>query len=337
MAGTAQRIVFEGPRVVTVKPEPIPDPAQGQVQVRTSCSLVSTGTELAFFEGAHSQIVAGGWDYPGSVGYLNAGAVETVGANVEGISPGDRVVCLAGHVDCFNTPADQAVVIPDSVACEEAVFTVLGSVVIHALREANPTFGETVLVVGLGLIGQIAVRLLGLTPAQDVIAADLYPMRLRVAAQGGASVTVNVADGDLQEAVEGVTGKRGCDVVIDASGSPAALLSGLRTAANRGRIVIVGCPHGEVNVNLYTELQKKELSLIGSYQPNCPRTETPYTRWTQHRNRRLFLEYLARGRLDLAPLITHRARCSEAQAVYDALSQDKDNALGGLFTWPNTD
>ena len=80
-------------------------------------------------------------------------------------------------------------------------------------------------------------------------------------------------------------------------------------------------------------LHKKEVALIGCYQPGCPQVEQPVGAWTQARNRALFLEYVRAGRLDVRPLVTHRASTTEAQAVYDALAHDKEHALAALFDW----
>ncbi|MFH1477824.1 MAG: zinc-binding alcohol dehydrogenase [Verrucomicrobiota bacterium] len=326
-------IYFESAHTVGIGERELPSFQPGQALVRTTYSLTSPGTELAFFEGTHSWFREGKMTYPTGCGYSSVGVVEKVTEGLEGFIAGERVVAFAGHASRHIVMPDGLYHIPDGVPDEQAVFAILGSIALHGVRNATPSYGEIALVQGLGAIGQIAVRLLRLAPLRTIIAVDAYPLRLEAAKQGGADITLNIRDGDIAEAVRDITGDRGCEIVLEASGSVKAIPAALKSAAKRGRIMILGCPHGETALDLYTELQRKELSLIGSYQPNCPEMETPYMPWTQRRNRELILEYLRQKRLDFSALLTHRRPYTAAQAVYDALSGEKDKAICGLFDW----
>ncbi|MBU0714302.1 MAG: zinc-binding alcohol dehydrogenase [Verrucomicrobia bacterium] len=329
-------IYFESARVAKVGEKALPPFQQGQALVRTTYSLTSPGTELAFFEGTHSRFREGKLTYPNGCGYSSVGVVEKITEGLKGFTSGERVVAFAGHASRNLVTPDCLYRIPDGVPDEQAVFAILGSISLHGVRDAKPAYGEVALVQGLGAIGQIAVRLLRLAPLRTIIAVDAYPLRLEAARQGGADITLNIRDGDIVEAMRDITGGRGCEIVVEASGSVKAIPPALKMAANRGRIIILGCPHGEAALDLYTELQIKELSLIGSYQPNSPEFETAYTPWTQRRNRELIMEYLRQKRLDFSPLLTHRRPYTDAQAVYDALSGEKDKAICGLFDWKDT-
>jgi 2-desacetyl-2-hydroxyethyl bacteriochlorophyllide A dehydrogenase len=326
-------ITFPGQGKAEVREGECPDMAEDQIEVRTTCSLISPGTELAFFNGTHSDLKTGKRKYPTGSGYSNTGVVERVGSKVENFKPGDRVMCMAGHCSRFVISPERAYPIPDGVADEQASFAILGSIALHAIREAALAFGENALVLGLGVIGQLALRLARLTAANRIFAADMFPTRLEAARAGGADTLLNVAEEDAVALVREATGGRGCEVVIEASGNHKAIATALKCAARRARVMILGCPHGDATLDLYTELQKNELQLIGSYQPNCPEIETAYTPWTQRRNRELILEYLRQGRLDFAPLLTHKAEPEQAQEVYEALAREQDRAIGGLFYW----
>ena len=311
----------------------IGEPGPGLIRVRTALSLISTGSELAFFEGTHSDIHSGRRGYPAGLGYSNTGVVEATGGEVGGLRPGDRVMCYAGHVSRFNAEPDRALAIPDGVPDEQAVFAILGSIALYGLRDAAPQFGEAAVVLGLGVIGQLAVRLLALTGVTEIIGVDPVAGRREMARRGGATAVADPGADGAGALVSERTDRRGAEIVIEASGIPATLRVGFRIAAPRGRLVVLGCPHGEVSLDLYTDFQKKDLRLIGAYQPNCPEQESVPAPWTQRRNRALILEYLRRRRLDLAPLITHREPPDEALSVYQALSRDKENALAAVFDW----
>lgn len=326
-------ILITAPGAVETREGQVGEPGPGLIQVRTTVSLVSTGSELAFFEGTHSDIHSGRRGYPAGLGYSNTGVVEVVGDGVEGLHPGDRVMCYAGHASRFNTKPERALLMPEGVSDEDGVFAILGSIALYGLRDASPQFGETAVVFGLGVIGQLAVRLLALTGVTEVIGIDPVASRRDMARRGGATMTADPGADDVEALVAERTDGRGTEIVVEASGIPATLRLGFRIAAPRARLVVLGCPHGEVSLDLYTDFQKKDLRLIGSYQPNCPEQETIPAPWTQRRNRALILDYLRLRRLDFAPLITHREPPSEALSVYQALSRDKENALAAVFDW----
>ena len=326
-------VVVASPGVIAIENIEIPPVGAGQCRMRTTCSLISSGTELAFFQGTHSSVVAGSTKYPVSTGYSNVGSVEEVGGDIRGFVPGDRVMCQAGHVSRYNVGPEAMTKIPDEVTDEQAVFTILASIALYGLRNAVPQIGECVLILGMGVIGQLALRLLRICGVDKIIAADTYPMRLEMARRGGADYTVNIAQDDLPAKIMALTKGRGCEIVIEASGNPRAVIAALQAASRKGRIVILGCPHGRVDLDLYSELQKKDLSLIGAYQPNCPVVETAATPWTKLRNRELVLTYLQDKRLEFESLLTHRRPYTEAQIVYDALSREKDKALAGILDW----
>ena len=330
-----QYIVFPAQGKAGLSPEEEMSPLwPDQVRMRTSISLISPGTELAFFAGTHSSLKNVSPDEARCApGYSGVGIIEEVGSNVKTFKKGERIFAETGHVTRSDIAADAVVPIPAGVSDEQAVFTMLASIALHGLREAAPQFGENVLVLGLGAIGQAAVRLLRLTAVRQIIAADVFPMRLGAARQGGADVTLS-ADGDsFSDEIRRLSDGRGCEIVIDATGNAKAANTALSSAANRGRVILLGSPHGEVTLDLYKYIHKQEISLIGAYNPNCPLTETSRSPWTQKRNRALILEYFRQKRLDLLPLITHRGPYQNPQPLYDALWKEKNNALAGVLDW----
>ena len=327
-------ILFASKGVARIAEGKINAPGPDQVLVKTIKTLISPGTELAYFEGRHSDFETGKTKFPcGAPGYSNTGMIERIGKGVTDFCPGEKVFSFGGHAERCLINTNYVTKIPEGIDDEQAVFTTLGSIAIHGIRGINLRIGETLLILGQGLIGQITLRLAKFSGVEIIIVADLYGERLAISKQGGADYTVEMGKMNLGDEVERITSGYGCNAVIEASGNPKAIISALKVAANKGRILILGCPHGKVELDLYTELQRKELSLIGSYQPNCPQVETPYYPWTQQQNRRTILRYLKEGKIKFSELITHRMAFHRAQEIYTLLSAHKDKALGAIIEW----
>ena len=107
----------------------------------------------------------------------------------------------------------------------------------------------------------------------------------------------------------------------------------LKAAANRGRVIVLGSPHGKVTLDLYSELHKKELSLIGAYHPNCPEEGSSYRPWGQKQNAEMIINCLTDGKLNFLPLITHRKPCSKAAELYSALANNQEHSLAAIIEW----
>jgi 2-desacetyl-2-hydroxyethyl bacteriochlorophyllide A dehydrogenase len=328
-----QYITFTAPGKVEFVEEAqhVPPDTSEMVFIRNKLSLVSPGTELAFFEGTHPDLKTGARKYPTGSGYSSVGIVEKVGKNVKGIKVGDQVMAMAGH--CAKSWVSVYDKVPVGLTPEKAVFAVLGAIALHGVRETSLQFGQNVLVTGLGAIGQLAIRLCQISAVNKLAAADIYPFRRQMAKAGGADYTMNANDPDFIKHALDITAGRGFDVVIEASGNPKAITNALKYTAQRGKILILGCPHGEINVDFYRDLQKKEISITGSYQPNCPEFESSYYPWSKKRNRELVMEYQRAGKLDFAPLITHRGQAEKAQEFYNTLSKEKNKCITAVFEW----
>lgn len=330
-------ILFEKAFKAKTAEAEIPEPSEKQVVIKTLRSLISPGTELAYFEGRHSDFATGRTSFPRSApGYSAVGIIEKTGKEVTGFKEGDMVLSMSGHASKSVINMGNLTPVPAGLSPDYAACGILGSIALHGIREANIQFGANVLITGLGMIGQIALHLASLCPVRNIIAADTYPIRLAAANAGGSEHCINLAEKDLCNQVQDITEGKGCETVIECSGNVKAIATALKCCANRGKIVVLGCPHGIAELDLYSELQKKEITLIGSYQPNCPVTESGYTPWTQQKNRSLILEYLKKGRLDFSKIITHKMPHEKAEELYTLLSAHKEEAIGAVIDWENS-
>jgi predicted dehydrogenase len=278
------------------------------------------------------------------LGYCNVGRVVESGSGVHGFAPGDRVVSNGAHAEYVSVPINLTARIPDAVSDEHAAFTVLGAIGLQGIRLAEPTLGETVVVIGLGLIGLLGVQLLKANGCR-VIGLDFDPAKLDLARRFGAE-TIDLAGGqDPVAAALSMTRQRGVDaVLICASTSSSDPVSqAARMCRKRGRIVLVGVTGLELS---RAEFYEKELSFQVScsygpgrydpvYEEGGQDYPLPFVRWTEQRNFEAVLELMAEGRIDIEPLISHRFPIDRAIEAYDLIAA-KQPALGVLLEYPET-
>ena len=329
----ARKIEFHDDRAELVE-QALTEPGENQVLIRTRVSLISPGTETAALKRV--------WDDPvfrANPGYALAGEIILAGPNSAGLAPGDRVIALMNHASLSLASADPwtTLKIPDSLSYAEATFLPLASVALHAIRRARIELGETFLIIGMGLIGQIAVSLAKMQGAHQVIAMDLMEKRLEIARSRGADITINPTYEDPQQKVFAATRGEGAPVILDASGNTRVIPKAFRLAAIGGRIVCVGIINENVTFNFYKEFMQRELSLIAASQPRCPTTQNIYWRWTQQANRQFLLDLMASGKLDVSGLISDRLDAGQAPQAYERLCQGEAESMGILLEWNRSD
>jgi len=348
----------------------------GQVLVRTMASLVSVGTEKSMLELAKKsllgkalarpdllrQVIAkaqaegileawrqamGRLDTPVPLGYSSAGVVIDVGPGVQGLAIGDRVACTgsgyAGHAEVVSVPVNLCVKIPEGVDFESAAFVALGSIALEAVRMAQVSLGETVLVIGLGLLGQIAVQLLNAAGCH-VLGMDISPQKAEMALQHGAEAVATDYT-TLSAICRQRTGNQGADAVIILAATPSnePLEQAAELCRERGRIVAAGLVRLQIPRKPFYD---KELELVvsrawgpGLYDPNYTEKgldyPLAYARWTARRNMEEFLAQLAKGTVRVCHLITHRFPIDRALEAYELILEGKEPYIGVLLTYPD--
>lgn len=331
---TLSYAVVEGTRSVAIRREPIPAPGPRDILVRTRCSGISAGTEMAVFRGSLGNLRTKRWgywtEYPIRPGYELVGTVIDRGSAVTDVVAGDRVVCHAPHASHAVVAVEDYARIPDGLTDEDATLAMLGATTAHGIRRAAIDYGETVLVLGLGVVGLLASDHAVVAGASRVLLADPQAWKRDFAVKRGVAGTGGVAGGptaalpldpgspDFQEAVLEATGGAGIDLVIEASGNPAAVETGLRALRRGGRLLLQGTLTEAVSLDFSDYILHKELHLIGTWGKG-PR-ESP-TGWTRKRNQELALRLLADGRLRAEGLVSHRFEFDELPEVYRLIDQ----------------
>jgi 2-desacetyl-2-hydroxyethyl bacteriochlorophyllide A dehydrogenase len=328
-------ILFTGAGQIELQRHEVLPPGPGQALVETRRTLISTGTELIclhrrFEPGSH-------WDnwvkYPFSPGYSSAGVVREVGDGVEGLRPGDRVAMRRPHRQFVTVNAASALKIPDAISDEEAIWFGLAAIVQNGVRRAEHELGDAVVVVGLGILGQLVTQYTRLMGAREVIAIDTAPARLEMAAAHGATRTLELPVSEARAEVARLTDERGADVVYDVTGHPAVLSAALPLVRRFGKLLLLGDTGMPSEQRLTPDVVTRGLRIIGAHDNNPPATATDHTWWTHPHMARLFFTYVERGQMRVADLITHRFRPEDAASAYDFLTRDRAAAMGVVFEW----
>ncbi len=362
--------------VTSVVEVPVPTPGRGQALIRTCASLVSVGTERMLVEFAGKnllekarsrpdlvrqsldkarregvlttwQAVQNRLDQPMALGYASAGTVVGFGDGLSDLRPGDRVACAGGgyavHAEYALVPRNLLARLPDDVDFEAGAFATLGAIALHGFRLAEPQVGERVAVIGLGLVGLLAVGV-ALAGGCSVLGIDLDPRRVEVAKAMGAHA---VGRAGAETAAAAFSRGLGCDVVLvcadTPSGDPLELAAAV--ARDRARVVAVGAVGMELSRKAYYD---KELSLRvsrsygpGRYDPTYEEEgidyPAAYVRWTEGRNLEAVLDLMATGKLDVQRLISHRFPIERAAEAYDLItSGTPSDLLGVILTYPQS-
>ena len=372
--------ILQQPRTgeISVSDVPAPQLVPGCVLVRIAASLVSVGTERASSEFASKnllqkaktrpdlvrevigkvrrdglfsavQAVRSRLDQPLALGYSSAGRVVGIGEGVTDIRVGDRVACAgtgyAVHAEVACVPRLLVAKLPEPspVTLDEAAFATLGSVALHGIRTADVKLGDTVAVIGLGLLGQLTVQILKAGGCR-VLGMDIAPNRAELASRLGADATTALAS-EFRDLCYARSRGAGVDAVLitaeTQSSDPVNLAAEI--ARDRGIVVAVGMVGMDIERRLYYE-KELDFRISRSYGPG--RYDAAYeqkghdypigyVRWTETRNMEEFLELLTNGKLDLKSLITHRFPIDRAQGAYDLITgRTGEQFLGVLITYP---
>ncbi|MFE6054100.1 bi-domain-containing oxidoreductase [Kitasatospora sp. NPDC056446] len=281
------------------------------------------------------------------LGYSLCGVVEQAGAGIDDVKVGDLVACAGNehalHAELNWVPRNLYTPVPDGLAPQHAAFGTVGSIALQGVRQGEPQLGEVALVIGLGLIGQLVVQLLTAAGVR-VVGADPDPSRCELAEKLGAAACGDPGSAAVENAVAELTGGHGVDQVYLAAGGgsnqPVELAAHL--ARDRGRVVDIGKCKLDLPWNAYYE-KELDVRFSRSYGPGRydPEYELEgrdypigYVRWTERRNLACFIDLMARGRVDVGPLVSHVADFEDAVETYRRLKDGELKAVTALFRYP---
>ena len=327
----SKRIVFAAPEKVELQDyEPKPVEA-GEVMIENLYTVLSAGTERANITNMPNTVNK----FPTVPGYCAVGIVTQLGEGVTRVKVGDRVIVYHGK-HCTHTvmKAEKLVVVPDAVPSLDAVFTVIASMGLQGLRKCRPEMGESAAVIGLGLLGLFSIQCARLNGCYPVIAVDLNDERLALAKQLGADFAFRADDPDLKEKVKEATRGRMCNMVIEVTGAAVALQEALEIVAPFGRVSLLGCTRiSDCNIDFYQKVHRPGVSLIGAHNWARPLHESAPYYWTREDDYRTLLDFMATGRLKVAPMRSEIVSPERAPEIYGRLIANPVAPLGIVFDW----
>ncbi|PPR10809.1 MAG: Inositol 2-dehydrogenase [Alphaproteobacteria bacterium MarineAlpha11_Bin1] len=351
----------------------------GHLLVQTKASLISAGTERMVVKfaqksllgkakarpdlvkkvidktkrdglGATMRAVMARLDQPLPLGYSAAGIVVEVGTGLEGkFRVGQRVAMagagLANHAELNTIPANLCAPVPDDVNDEEACFGTLGAIAMNGVRLLEPQLGDVIGVIGVGLVGQLAVQFADLAGCR-VIALDYSADRLKLAEYGGAELAYNLGDGDPTASIMALSSGRGCDGVVIAAATDGnePFDTAATISRDRGKISLIGLTGTEFD---YRTFMRKELSIVvsrsygpGRYDPDYENRNIKFpvgfVRWTETRNLEETVRLMSRRRdhrLEVEQMITHKFPFLEAEHAYEMVAQNTESHLGVILEY----
>ena len=346
---------------IVIEEVPIPMISEDEMLVEVYYSCISAGTEIANVDSSGRPLIKKVMERPQDVkrtiesmkkeglirtigkvvnkiearhttGYSASGIIVNVGSNIKNFKSSDKVACsgidIANHAEFIAVPGNLAVKVPGSLSLKEASTVALGSVAMHGVRRCSPEIGEIVLVIGLGIVGQLTVQMLKLHGC-FVIGTDIDKERIKRAVKNGLDRGFNAEDPDLTEEVIKNTNGYGADsVIITASSKDIDIINrAIKMIRRKGRIVIVG----NVVLNMdRDDFYEKELDLLmstsygpGRYDDKYEKKgfDYPYAyvRWTENRNMQEYLNLLSKGKINAGALIDDTYSIDDAPAAYDML------------------
>ncbi len=329
-------ITFTGQEELALTRLPVPEPGPGELLLETRASLISTGTECICYQrnfepGTHWHH----WvQYPFYPGYSNGGVVIGIGAGVTGYELGQVVAYRAGHRQYAVMSASLVTPVPPGVSVQEAAWIALAKIVQNGVRRAAHTMGDDVVVVGLGILGQLVVQYTRLMGARHIIAIDMAEPRLACAsAISQATHTLQMPADEAASHVADITAGQMADVVYDVTGFPQVFASALALPRRFGTLLLLGDTGTPSGQQLSADVIVRGLRILGAHDSHPPQEATDFVPWSNQRITELFFTYLARGQMNVRDLVTHTYAPTQAQEAYTMLTTDRSAALGVLFDW----
>ena len=337
-----RNIIFTKKDTAELVEKPMPEVGPGQVRVKLVRSTVSSGTERANVTGCN---VVSIWDppdapvvWPRQSGYSSSGVVDAVGEGVASVKPGDRVaMSWTLHSEYIVVPEDRVYRLPDSVSFEEGALAHIATFPMAAIRKCGLELGESAIVMGQGILGQLAVMLLKCAGATPVIAADPVAAKREQALKIGADYAFDPTAPDFREQVLAVCPLEekgiyrgphasGVKVAIEVTGVGAGLNSVLDVMAPMGRVALLGCTRdSNFTIDYYHKVHGRGVALFGAHTWARPAAESSRGLFTHRDDAQTFLRLLALGRLSVAGYVADVRSPADCGTVYAEL------AKGGAF------
>ena len=320
-------IVFTAPGVAEVLDEKMPTVEKGTVIIKLLRSTISAGTERANLVGDPNVTISDNIvPFPRRGGYSSVGIVTEIGDEVKTVSVGDRVgISWSTHSAYIKVPESNVHKLTEDVSDAAAALIHIATFPLAAIRKCRLEMGESAIVMGMGVLGMMAVQLLKASGAAPIIAVDPVPQKRDLAIKLGADYALDPFDPDFAAKVKGLT-CGGVNVAIEVTGNGGALNGVLECMAKFGRIALLGCTRSsDFTVDFYKKVHGPGITLIGAHTLARPKYDSSSGWWSEKDDYEALIKLIRFGRLDLEALV------EEVHSPYDAPEVYKRLAAGGGF------
>ena len=307
------------------------------VRVKLAVSTISAGTEKANIIGdpSVSGPAAPSVKFPRTTGYSASGTIMEIGAGVDDLKVGDRVIVSWGTHSSISTVHKKRITkIPsDDISFKQAALVHIATFPMAAIRKCNLEMGQSAMVMGLGILGQFAVRMLRAAGATPIIAVDPVAKRREAALKGGADYAFDPFEEGFADKVKAVTGG-GVAVAIEVTGQGAGLDETLDCMARFGRVALLGCTRNkEFHIDYYRKVHSPGITLIGAHTMARPKEESHHGWFTEKDDIKAILNMMHFGRLTLDDLTSEVNSPADCFEVYTRLINDREFPLISQFDW----
>jgi len=328
-------IIFPKPGRIVIEKCSVQRPGRNQVLIKTRCTLISIGTELTVLSGKFPR--GSTWDrcfkFPFGPGYNNIGEIVEVGMDVDRDMIGKRVATYNPHEKYTVADVESCRPVPDGLTDEQAVFFTIAEIVMNGIRRGAVTWGESVAIYGLGLLGQLAIRISHLAGARPIIGLDIAQSRLKYLPDLPGVIGVNCADSRWFDRLKDLTKGRLVDVVFEVTGKADVIPKELRILRKEGRFVILSSVSGKTSFDFHDLCNRPSYEIIGAHNASHPSIATTQNPWTQERHAELFFDLLKEGSVNVDMLISHKRSYQEAPELYGMLLENRTQAMGVVLEW----
>ncbi len=328
-------IVFPQKEMVQVGVEEVTPAAPDEILGAATQSLVSIGTETNCLRGIFDP--GTNWEemvqYPFRPGYSMVGRVLAIGREVRGWQEGDRFTSRSPHAQFFKTKMADTHHLPDWIDDQDATWTRLAGTTQLGVRRAELRLGESVAVIGLGMLGQLVVQYAAVSGAWRVIAIDPAANRLDLAKAHGATHALALDAKSARTAVADITHGKMLDVVFDVTGHPAVLAPAVQLLRRFGRVVLLGDTPTPNQQFIGPGVVSNSISILGIHGTGHPTEASDFSPWSREEMASLFFDYIAQGRMRVSDLVTRCCSPLEAPQVYASLLRDRSQTVGVIFDW----
>lgn len=356
-----KKIIIEAPYKVKIVDEPIPKTGPQTLLIKTEITGVSAGTEMMLYRGSYPNFKHKKWpqwkDFPVVPGYELVGTVVEVGkdqgaseknnAQIDSLGPassvlktdasefkvGDRVICLGEHAEYVCIPAVLAAKVPENVTSEDATLAVLGTTSMHAIRRSEVKYGDTVAIMGMGILGFLTLQHAKNAGTRRVIALDIDDSRLKIAKDAGADLCINPSKENPVETIKRNNDGILADVVIEVTGFNGTEKMACDLVRDRGRLTLLGWHTDDMNL-AFGDIYFKEMTITVS-QAIGPEAGIPYSyvRWCSDQSLKWAVDLIAAGKLKGCFTPT-RFKYTDIEKVYEMIDKrDPKAGLQTILTW----